>query len=327
MEGGAILLAQADVAYSQTVRVVVVHAVLLLVAVTAALVLLGYLRRKLFESRTVRPEDLTLEQARQFLRRGQITLEEFQALRERVIERNKRAFISESNDEARHRPGPRVTPEAATRDDGDPVSKPARKPKPIRKPRRRRRVLLVIVLFLVAFVVLADLAWRFLEATSTNAFCASCHEMDGAVKSWRASTHYTNASGMHVNCVDCHLPPKDHLLRFVWEKGATGTRDVALHLAKRPYDAKAWTERLLKEMPDSRCLGCHPELFSPEMSLEAHIAHSLVLFPEDGNVRNCLSCHPEVGHRRPPLAPPPDMKEQEEKAEAAKKAAEAAAAH
>ena len=66
----------------------------------AALVLLGYLRRKLFESRAApHPEDLTLEQAREFLRRGQITFEEFQALKERVLERSKKTLCSEPNEE------------------------------------------------------------------------------------------------------------------------------------------------------------------------------------------------------------------------------------
>ena len=37
------------------------------------------------------------------------------------------------------------------------------------------------------------------------------------------------------------------------------------------------------------------------MTLEAHIAHKVVLYPEDGHQRNCLSCHPQVGHERPLL--------------------------
>jgi len=171
----------------------------------------------------------------------------------------------------------------------------------------------VLLLIIVGFVVLADLSWRFLEWTSGNAFCARCHEMEGALRSWQGSTHYVNPSGMQVRCIDCHLPPQENILRFTAVKGAEGLKDVAYHVLKRPYDAEEMTERLLAEIPDDRCLKCHPELFSPEMTLEAHIAHTVVLFPEDGHERNCLSCHPQVGHKRPVPSAPAPVDEDEEK--------------
>lgn len=52
--------------------------------------------------------------------------------------------------------------------------------------------------------------------TSTPEFCASCHEIKPAVVAWRSSTHTNNASGVVVDCMDCHLPAPG---RPVWITG------------------------------------------------------------------------------------------------------------
>ena len=182
----------------------------------------------------------------------------------------------------------------------------------VRRERSPRRVF-AIILIVAALVVLGiDLAWRLLEWTHSNAVCASCHEMGGAVGSWTASTHAINRSGMHVDCIDCHLPPKDDIVRFSTVKGATGLRDLTSHLLDRPYDAGATSERLLKTIPDSACTKCHAELFSPEMTDAGRIAHRAYLYPKNGQRRNCLSCHPQVGHKRPIVIEPPETQEQDE---------------
>jgi len=182
----------------------------------------------------------------------------------------------------------------------------------VRRGRSRRRVF-AIILIVAALVVLGiDLGWRLLEWTHSNAFCASCHEMDGAVGSWTASTHTINSSGMHVDCIECHLPPKDDIVRFTAVKAAMGLKDVTSHLLDRPYDAGATSERLLKTLPDSACTKCHAELFSPEMTDAGRIAHRAYLYPKTGQRRNCLSCHPQVGHKRLVVIEPPETEQDED---------------
>ena len=46
-----------------------------------------------------------------------------------------------------------------------------------------------------------------LEATNTEAFCISCHEMeDNVYMEIKDTIHYTNRSGVRATCPDCHVP-------------------------------------------------------------------------------------------------------------------------
>ena len=46
-----------------------------------------------------------------------------------------------------------------------------------------------------------------MHATSTEAFCTSCHEMaDNPYDQLQRTTHYTNPSGVAATCSDCHVP-------------------------------------------------------------------------------------------------------------------------
>ncbi len=46
-----------------------------------------------------------------------------------------------------------------------------------------------------------------LEATNTETFCVSCHEMrDNVFAELKETIHYTNRSGVRASCPDCHVP-------------------------------------------------------------------------------------------------------------------------
>lgn len=46
-----------------------------------------------------------------------------------------------------------------------------------------------------------------LEATNTEKFCTSCHEMrDNVFVELQETIHYTNRSGVRATCPDCHVP-------------------------------------------------------------------------------------------------------------------------
>src|ERR671918_1011588 len=46
-----------------------------------------------------------------------------------------------------------------------------------------------------------------LEATNTETFCVSCHEMhDNVYQELQRTIHFANRSGVRATCPDCHVP-------------------------------------------------------------------------------------------------------------------------
>ncbi len=45
-----------------------------------------------------------------------------------------------------------------------------------------------------------------MEATNTETFCISCHEMEENVyQEYKDTIHYTNRTGVRATCPDCHV--------------------------------------------------------------------------------------------------------------------------
>jgi formylglycine-generating enzyme len=142
--------------------------------------------------------------------------------------------------------------------------------------------------------------------TSTNEFCDSCHVHPHSTITWKGSTHYKNKSGVVVNCVQCHLPPKG--MAYYTEKVKTGARDVYGVLMKDPaeidWEAKTRLEHAVNITYDESCLHCHVDLYSLNLTKKGIEAHDHYI-KSQGTVR-CINCHIAVGHLRPERVEPPD---------------------
>ncbi|HET6566270.1 MAG TPA: NapC/NirT family cytochrome c [Xanthomonadales bacterium] len=146
----------------------------------------------------------------------------------------------------------------------------------------------------------------FVEATGTEQFCTSCHEMNAFVfEEYKQSAHYSSASGVRPECGDCHVPPQ-----FIPKMGAKiratfveipshlmGTIDTREKFeAKREELAKRVWARL--ESNDSApCRGCHNvnNMAMDEQALRARREH------EEGFAKGetCISCHKGIAHSLP----------------------------
>jgi cytochrome c-type protein NapC len=168
---------------------------------------------------------------------------------------------------------------------------------------RRQRVLL-------AGIVLGVLIWggfnTALEATNTEQFCISCHEMrDNVYKEYRENTiHYTNRTGVRATCPDCHVPKdwtykmlrKIQASKELWGKltGTISTREK--FEAKRLQLARNEWARM--KASDSReCRNCHTlESMNPEVQKQrARKQHEMAR--EDGTT--CIVCHQGIAHHKP----------------------------
>ena len=145
-----------------------------------------------------------------------------------------------------------------------------------------------------------------LEATNTEKFCTSCHEMrDNVFEELKATIHYSNRSGVRATCPDCHVPHnwtdkiarKMQASKEVWGKifGTINTRekflDKRLELAKHE-----WAR--LKANDSLECRNCHSAVamdFTKQTQRAADI-HSKYLLTGKAT---CIDCHKGIAHELP----------------------------
>lgn len=152
----------------------------------------------------------------------------------------------------------------------------------------------------VLFAVLCFLGLNAaMEPVSTNAFCGTaCHEMRTAYRSWELSVHGANASGITVDCIDCHLPPKEHYFTHLTAKAYAGAKDMYMHHFGPPYDVEAMREEVAAKMANETCVHCHDNLLFKPSSVKARFAHLAALKDPEAKENRCIECHMPSGHNR-----------------------------
>jgi len=119
-------------------------------------------------------------------------------------------------------------------------------------------------------------------ATSIPGFCASCHEVETYVNSWKGSAH------SEINCLECHQPSGE-LGKF--HAKSRGLNYVFQHFSG---DYTVPTEAPIYEQ---NCIQCHlgdSSQFPNTVRLEntSEINHYEIIKQS----RSCLDCHRETGH-------------------------------
>lgn len=160
--------------------------------------------------------------------------------------------------------------------------------------------------YVVAFVLvgigivlsfpLFSISYYTMVRTSTPEFCASCHEIKPAVVAWRASTHTNNASGVMVDCMDCHLPAPQNTFDFFFAKTIHGLKDVGSHFLVDDYDRDKSREAAYDAFENEVCQKCHRNLLSMPYKRGAMLAHRSVLYARTGYEKKCIDCHYDLVH-------------------------------
>lgn len=148
-----------------------------------------------------------------------------------------------------------------------------------------------------------------LEASNTETFCVSCHEMDDNVyQELQDTIHFSNRSGVRATCPDCHVPHnwtskiarKTQATKEVWGKVFQTINTREKFLAKRRELAEHEWARL--EANDSlECRNCHNFDFM-DFTLQSSRAsqqHSTTLASGD---KTCIDCHKGIAHELPDMA-------------------------
>ena len=147
-----------------------------------------------------------------------------------------------------------------------------------------------------------------LEATNTERFCTSCHEMrDNVFQELKTTIHYSNRSGVRATCPDCHVPHnwtdkiarKMQASKEVWGKifGTIDTRekflDERLVLAEHE-----WTR--LKANDSLECRNCHNYA---SMDLTRQSPRSAAIHKRwlGTGEKTCIDCHKGIAHHLPDM--------------------------
>ena len=147
-----------------------------------------------------------------------------------------------------------------------------------------------------------------LEATNTEAFCISCHEMeDNVFMEIKDTIHYSNRSGVRATCPDCHVPHQwtDKIARKmqaskeVWGKifGTISTREKFLE-KRRELAEHEWAR--LKANDSLECLNCHnfDYMDFTRQGKRAAEFHSTALASGEAT---CIDCHKGIAHKLPDM--------------------------
>ncbi len=143
---------------------------------------------------------------------------------------------------------------------------------------------------------------------SSDSFCASCHEMTNVHETWQQSPHHTNASGVKVTCVSCHLPPRDKYASHLTHKAFNGAKEMWVHYFGT-YDQAASRQHVLETIPNDRCLSCHSNLLAIPGSHPVKTVHEAALNSKRSGSYGCVVCHDAL---HGPKAPEPKPVEYEE---------------
>jgi len=163
---------------------------------------------------------------------------------------------------------------------------------------RIKGIILIVLGIVIAFPLFSTTYFVMVE-TSTPEFCASCHEIQAAVDSWRTSTHANNSQGLVADCMDCHLPSPENTVEFFYVKTTHGLKDYFYHFMGDEYDREKAKQKAYLVSNNEQCQKCHGNLLHIPEKRGAMLAHRSVLY--SGRDFKCVECHRDLVHNPAPV--------------------------
>jgi cytochrome c-type protein NapC len=146
-----------------------------------------------------------------------------------------------------------------------------------------------------------------MEATNTEEFCISCHEMEENVyQEYKQTIHYSNRTGVRATCPDCHVPKEwtHKMIRKIKASNELFHKALGTISTPEKFEAKrlqlaqnVW--RSMKATDSRECRNCH-DYDSMDFTAQGRRAvdlHSHGL--EEG--QTCIDCHKGIAHSMPDM--------------------------
>ena len=183
---------------------------------------------------------------------------------------------------------------------------------PNRRPITLAALVLLFCLIVGGGIVVAGVVT--VHATSTEAFCVSCHELrDNALAEFKDTIHDKNRTGVRAECADCHLPKelvpmmvrKVEAAREVWGHW-TGYIDTKEKYEKNRHAmaVREWTR--MKKNDSQECRNCH-NAAAADLSVQSENAQKRHAMAREQKI-TCIDCHFGIAHTEPDGPGPRELK-------------------
>jgi len=146
-----------------------------------------------------------------------------------------------------------------------------------------------------------------LEATNTEEFCISCHEMrDNVYVEYKETIHYKNPAGVRASCPDCHVPHpwiykvkrKIQASNELYHK-VVGTIDTREKFLAHREELAEHVWAAMKATDSRECRNCHSQaaMDLAEQDKSAQKKHAAEYMRANG--KTCIDCHQGIAHHLP----------------------------
>lgn len=146
-----------------------------------------------------------------------------------------------------------------------------------------------------------------MEATNTESFCISCHEMEENVyQEYTNTIHYSNRTGVRATCPDCHVP-KEWIHKIVRKIKASnelyhkvlGTIDTPEKFEAKRLQLARNVWKAMKETDSRECRNCHNYESMDFVKQGRRAVPQHTKGYEEG--KTCIDCHKGIAHELPAM--------------------------
>lgn len=182
---------------------------------------------------------------------------------------------------------------------------PTTDPSPKKTHRLRNATLSTLVIGVGVGIVLWGGFNTAMEATNTEQFCISCHEMKVNVyEEYTDTIHYSNRTGVRATCPDCHVP-KDWGHKMV--RKIQASKELYHHFmghidTPEKFEGErfrlaqnVWSQ--MKKTDSRECRNCH-DFESMNYTKQEHRSSQSHQAAEEAGL-TCIDCHKGIAHRLP----------------------------
>ncbi len=171
--------------------------------------------------------------------------------------------------------------------------------------KKQRSGFVLILIGIIAGVILWGGFNTAMEATNTETFCISCHEMEQSVyQELQETIHFSNRTGVRATCPDCHVP-KEWVHKIVRKIQASnelyhkfmGTIDTPEKFEEKRLELAQNVWRSMKNTDSRECRNCHN---FESMDYDRQEERSAVRHEEAEEAgHTCIDCHKGIAHSLP----------------------------